>query len=288
VALAQALEQRAPGRGTRALSPSVSVALPVRDGAPFIADAVRSVLAQTHHDLELVVCDNHSTDETGRLLAAFDDPRLRVVRPPQALPMALSHDFAVRSTTARLVAIMGADDVADPRRIAAQVAALASDPALVLVGCWCETIDEAGRATGGLRYPAERSRVRREALRANPIVLPSMLLRRTAYDAVGGFRDEFGYAFDYDLVLRLLRMGEVANVSEDLLRYRYRTSGSSFRKIKEIQREGFRVRWAALRRDGYGLRDYVWLLQPLLALAVPSAVLRAIAVPYMNFFHGRR
>ena len=269
------------------MSEVVSVALPVRNGAPFVEDAVRSILDQTHRELELVVCDNHSTDATAEILASFADARLRVVRPPQPLPMALSHRFAVERTSSRLVAIMGADDLARPRRLAAELAALDADPALVLVGCWCETIDDEGASIGALHYPAAPARVRREALRANPVVLPSMLFRREAYEAVGGFRLDFGYAFDYDLVLRLLRAGNVANVAEDLLRYRYRLGGSSFRAIKDIQRDGLRVRWAALRRDGYSALEHLWLLQPLAALAVPSGVLRAIAVPYMNFFHGR-
>ena len=93
-----------------------------------------------------------------------------------------------------------ADDVAQPRRLAAELAALDADPALVLVGCWCETIDDDGASIGALHYPAAPARVRREALRANPVVLPSMMFRREAYDAVGGFRLDFGYAFDYDLV----------------------------------------------------------------------------------------
>ena len=269
------------------MSETVSVALPVRNGAPFIEEAVRSILTQTHADLELVVCDNHSTDATSEILDRLADPRLTVVRPPEPLPMALSHRFAVERTSSRLVAIMGADDVADPKRLAAQLAMFAADPTLVLVGCWCETIDDDGRRIGALRYADRPDRVRREALRANPVVLPSMLLRRDAYDDIGGFRSDFGYAFDYDLVLRLLRVGEIANVPQDLMRYRYRLGGTSFRAIREMQRDGFRVRLAALRRDGYPVPDYVWLVQPLLALAVPSPILRAIAVPYMNFFHGK-
>jgi glycosyltransferase involved in cell wall biosynthesis len=259
----------------------------VRNGGRFLEDALASILAQTHADFELVVCDNHSTDETAEMLARMADRRLRVVRPPNPLPMSLSHRFAVEQTTAPLVAMMGANDVATPDRLAAQVAMLAADPRLVLVGCWCETIDDRGALVGALRYADRPERVRREVLRANPIVLPSMLFRRAAYDAVGGFRDDFGLAFDYDLVLRLLRVGDVANVPRDLLRFRYSRQGSSFRQIKDIQREGFRVRWHALRGGGYQAREYLSLLKPLAAMALPSAVLRAIAIQYMNLFHGR-
>jgi len=269
------------------MSQFVSVALPARNAAGYIGDAVRSILAQTHRNLELVVCDNHSTDGTAEALAGISDPRLRIARPPRPLPIALSHRFAVEQTSSPLVAVMGADDFALPDRLAAQLAVLAAQPRLVLVGCWCESIDDIGHHLGALRYADRADRLRRDVLRANPIVLPTMLFRRAAYDASGGFRDDFGYAFDYDLVLRLLRVGEVANVPRDLLRYRYPRGGISFSAIKEVQRDGLRLRRSALRGGGYGALDHLWLLQPLLALAVPSAVLRAIAIPYMNFFHGR-
>ena len=61
-------------------APRVSVVLAVRDGAPWVGDAVRSILAQTLSALELVVIDDGSTDDTPQTLASFVDARLRVAR----------------------------------------------------------------------------------------------------------------------------------------------------------------------------------------------------------------
>jgi glycosyltransferase involved in cell wall biosynthesis len=263
----------------------VSVALPVRNGAPHLREAIRSILDQTHADLELVVSDNHSTDGTAEIVGSFDDPRVRLVRPPAPLSMALSHSFAVERTQTEYVAIMGADDVASPQRLARQVARLERGPDLVLVGCWCAMLDAGGRRVGALRYPSHPEDVARTAISANPVVLPTMLLRRQGYEAAGGFRDDSGYAFDYDLVLRLLRIGQVANVPEELVSYRY--AGTSISAARAMQRDGLRVRWRALRRDGYPLSRYIWLAKPLAALALPAPLLRAIVIPYMRFFHGR-
>jgi glycosyltransferase involved in cell wall biosynthesis len=264
---------------------TVSVALPVRNGGAHLHEAIGSILRQTHADLELVVSDNHSTDETVEVARSFDDPRLRLVRPSAPLSMAVSHRFAVEQTRGRYVAIMGADDIAAPRRLARQLDALERDEGLVLVGCWCAMVDRAGRRVGALRYPARSEDIARSAIAANPVVLPTMLLRREAYEGAGGFREDCGYAFDYDLVLRLVRLGRVANVPEELLSYRY--AGTSISAARAMQRDGLRARWRALRRDRYPLRRYVWLAKPLAALALPPPLLRAIVIPYMRLMHGR-
>ncbi len=284
---APAIEQRARCCGARAVSDRVAVVLPVRDGGRHFEPALRSILEQTHRELDIVVSDNHSTDGTPEVARSVGDSRVRIVRPGAPLPISLHHRFAVERTDTELVAIMGADDLAAPERLERQIAYLRAHPNVGLVGCWCGMLDTAGTRVGALRYAAAPEDVRHKAVRANPIVLPTMLFRRAAYDAVGGFRDDFGVAFDYDLVLRLVRIAGVANLPEELLAYRYNTSGGSFRNIRVFQREGLRVRLRALRAGGYPWYEWLWLAKPLAALALPSPALRAIAIPYMRFAHGR-
>src|SRR5439155_963403 len=111
-----------PRRGSRAVTaPRVSVLLAVHDGAPWVKDAVASVLAQTLADLELVVVDDGSADATPALLAGIADRRLRVERRPRAgLTRALN--LALGLARAPIVARLDADDVALPERLARQVA----------------------------------------------------------------------------------------------------------------------------------------------------------------------
>src|SRR5207302_7256217 len=95
--------------------PAVSVLMPVYNGAPWVRDAVASVLAQTAGDLELIVIDDGSTDATRELLAGVKDRRLRVTRQARAgLTPALNRALAV--ARAPLVARLDADDVALPAR----------------------------------------------------------------------------------------------------------------------------------------------------------------------------
>src|SRR6185436_388798 len=125
-----ALRPRARGRGAAeplVSDPAVSVLMAVRDGAPWVAEAVASVLGQTAGDLELIVIDDGSTDATPELLARVRDARLRVDRRAAAgLTPSLNRGLAL--ARAPLVARLDADDLALPERLARQGAFLAAHP----------------------------------------------------------------------------------------------------------------------------------------------------------------
>ena len=265
----------------------VSVALPARNGMPYLREAVASILAQTFDDLELLVVDNASTDGTAEFLATVADPRVRTARAPDGLGLVGVHALAVASTSTELVALMGQDDIAEPTRLERQVALLDAEPAVGLVGSWCSMIDVAGRRIGALHYAVTPDDIHRRIVRNTQVPVPSMLFRRSVYDAAGGFTAECDYAFDYDLVARLARRGAVANVPEELVRVRYNPAGASAVSARRVQRGALRVRWRTLRAGGYPLAEYVWLLKPLAALALPPWILRRIIVPYMRRAHGR-
>jgi len=264
----------------------VSVALPTRNGMPYLREAVGSILAQTFPSFELLVIDNASTDGTAEFLATVVDPRVRSARAADGLGLVAIHALAVASTSSELVALMGHDDIAEPTRLARQVALLDAEPSVDLVGTWCSMIDLDGRRIGALHYAVLPDEIRARIVRNTQVPVPSMLFRRAAYDAAGGFTAESDYAFDYDLVARLARRRAVANVPEELVRVRYNPAGASAVSARRVQRGALRVRWRTLRAGGYPITEYVWLLKPLAALALPRWLLRRIIVPYMRWAHG--
>src|SRR5215831_20796642 len=105
----------------------------VRNGAPWVRAAVESALAQTTSDLEVIVIDDGSTDQTPALLATLDDARLRVERqPPRGLTPSLNRALAL--ARAPLLARLDADDLARPERLALQRAFFDAHPDVGLLG----------------------------------------------------------------------------------------------------------------------------------------------------------
>lgn len=209
------------------MAPLVSILLPVRDGAPYLAEALRSLSDQTFGDFEAIVVDDGSKDASSEVARAHarEDDRFRVLR-SAALGIVPALERARAEARGELLARMDADDVALPGRLAAQVAVLAAEPDLVACGCGVEYWPRERVTDGARRYEAWLNGLvtpelaARDAFVECPIAHPALVARADAIAAVGGWRDP-GWPEDHDLVLRLWACGwRFRNVDEVLLRWR--------------------------------------------------------------------
>jgi glycosyltransferase involved in cell wall biosynthesis len=218
-------------------SPLVSVIMAVHDGARYLRPAVRSVLRQTLRDLELIVVDDGSTDATGAILDAVDDPRLVRMRNDERSGLATSLNRALDVARGRYVARLDADDVALPRRLERQVACLQRSPHLAIVGSAVLELDELDRPGRLHRMPATPTEVRWALLFSSPFYHPSVVLDRAVLERCDLRYDEgLRESEDYELWVRLLEHGDGANVDEALVLYRVHPAQAS-RARRDIQRD---------------------------------------------------
>ncbi len=100
----------------------VSVIMPAYNCDKYIADAIRSVLAQTYSNWELLIVDDCSTDQTAQIIASFDDPRIRYERNAHNMGAALTRNKALRAAQGRYIAFLDADDAWTPEKLEHQIA----------------------------------------------------------------------------------------------------------------------------------------------------------------------
>lgn len=209
--------------------PNVSVCIPVYRGEQYLGETIASVLEQTYRDFELIILDNASPDESGRIAASFDDGRIRIVTNPSTLPQPHNWRRAVDLCTAPLVKLVCADDLLHPRCLELQVAAMDADPGLALVAARRHMIDERSRiliprrGLRGLVGVRSGVEVARTVVRsgANPIGEPGGVLFRYAdYVAAGGWNPERRLAMDLDLWIRLLQYGDLLGLPDALAAFR--------------------------------------------------------------------
>lgn len=239
---------------TPACPPRVSVVMSVRDGEAFVAAALTSILRQTMTDFECVVIDDGSSDGTPALLerAASQDARLRLVRREGGggLVAALNHGCSL--ARAPLIARMDADDVALPDRLARQLERLARQPSLVVLGAAAIFVDAQDRPLPADPTPMGPRTLAQALERGDcPLIHPTVVMRRAAFEAVGGYRACIAHAEDYDLWLRLAERGELDNLTEPVLRYRRHPQQVSIRHYAEQAVSNLAARASArLRRSG--------------------------------------
>ncbi len=246
--------------------PRVAVLLPARDAARTLRAAVRSILWQTTRDLRLVVVDDGSADATPAVLAELADRDRRVEVVPgrgEGIPAALARGLA--RCDAELVARMDADDLAHPRRLERQLAALEEDPRLWAVGAQVRAFPRRAVRTGmrrhvewlnGLVTPAL---VERDLLVEAPLVHPAACIRRSALERLGGWRAG-PFPEDYDLWLRVAEAGgRLGNVAAPLLLWRESPGRATRTDPRYALARHVELKAAHLRRTALAGRDAVAL-----------------------------
>jgi glycosyltransferase involved in cell wall biosynthesis len=262
-------------RGGHGGTPPISVLMCVYNGAPLVGQAVASVLAQTHGDLELIVVDDGSTDGTPDVLAAVADPRLRVQHQTRTgLTRALNRALAV--ARGPLVARLDADDVALPERLARQRAFLAAHPEVGLLGTAAREEDPGGGRPRIVQPPTADAALRRALIRANPFVHSSVMVRRELLERAGGYDERLAVAQDYDLWMRLARLTGLANLSDVLVVRRLGGGRVSVEREEDRLRTEARVRWRAVVSGAYPPWCALFALRPALALALPRPLRRVV------------
>jgi hypothetical protein len=214
--------------------PRVSVVMAVRDGASYLEKAVDSILAQTFTDFEFVIIDDGSTDSTPEVLQRYQaaDPRVRVHHQVNA-GLTPSLNRGCGRARGPYLARMDADDVAFLDRLERQVEFLDRHPRVALVGSAVVRIDELGREIKRNVCPTSHAEIIRALAEYNCFTHPTVMLRKDMLAAVGGYREAYRQAQDYDLWLRLGERYELANLGDPLLYYRVYASQVSVRHLEQ-------------------------------------------------------
>ncbi len=253
------------------MSPQVSVMMAVYDAEDHLAAAIESIQSQTFTDFELIAVDDGSRDGSLAILErhAARDQRLRVIARPHA-GVVSTRNAALTAARADFVAVMDADDIAHPERLARQVAHLRAQPEILALGAGVEIIDPEGWPIRRLKVPLDHASIDAALMRGRgeALVHPVVMFRRDAMLAVAGYREGCDSVEDLDLYLRLAERGHLANLPETLLQYRHHLHKSTYTLGGEHRRIANAVlRDARLRR---GLDVSSGFEMPALASETPA------------------
>lgn len=206
----QAIDSGVPDR------PLVSVIIPTYNRAALLRDAVRSVLAQTFSDFELIVIDDGSTDGTDRMMGGFDDSRLHYLK-QENQGRSAARNRALSLARGRYIAFLDSDDLYLKDKLEKQVAFMDDHPDIDMIYTSAICVDDTGRPLDKQIYTAEvEGNIYPQIAFFQPvtITLPTVMLRREVLDAVGHFDERMERFEDTDLWRRIAKRFKVGILRE--------------------------------------------------------------------------
>jgi glycosyltransferase involved in cell wall biosynthesis len=208
----------------------------VYQGAELITDALHSLLAQTLPPLEIIVCDDGSTDDLRAALAPFRDS-IDVLRQDNRGPAA-ARNTAARAASGDFIAVLDADDSYFPERLEALAELSADRPDLDILTTDCRIVFAGSvvRNCYGSNYRFAVGDQRRAILEENFIGPGHMAVRRERFLEVGGFDESFRHAEDWDCWIRMILTGSRAGlVNEPLAEYRIREVSLASDRVRMLE-----------------------------------------------------
>jgi glycosyltransferase involved in cell wall biosynthesis len=232
--------------------PLVSVVMPVRNAGNFLLEAIESILNQTYTNLELIVVNDASNDNTAKILSSFKDKRMKVFKNKRRFGVTKSANLAIGKARGEYIARMDGDDIADLERIEKQVNFLNKNKNVVAVGGQCELIDSDGIKIGEKRFPFENDEIRKMIFSSVPLQQPTLMVNTNLLPKDFVWYDEnYSSAEELELLFKLFKFGQIMNLRGYLLKYRIHSGNTSLKDPKKTFFLTLKTRFLAIRKYGY-------------------------------------
>lgn len=209
------------------MTPLVSVVIPAYNAERTIAATLTSVMHQTLSDLEIIVVDDGSTDETVEVAESLGDPRLVVIR-QQNTGHAGARNTGIASASGKYVALLDADDLWLWHKLETQLSIFESRPQLRALHCATIHVDDSLRPVFIGRCPSgENALLDVLCFRGLPGLMSTLIAERSLIDEIGRFDPSLIILQDWDLAIRLARRAELRSTAQPLAMVRVHSASQS-------------------------------------------------------------
>jgi len=262
----------------------LSVIMSVYNNASTLQQAINSILKQTFKDFQFIIVNDASTDQSEEILNQLSkqDKRIKLINNRAQLGLTKSLNKALKSVKTKYIARMDGDDIALPKRFEKQIKYLNEHPQIGLLGTAAYLINNQGKQIGLKRYSSDNKVLKKKLLHYCPFIHSTWMLRRSVLLEAGEYNQNFPYAQDYELILRIASKFSTANLPEPLLKYRVDSSAAiSLKNLKQQEWLALKARFLALINYSYPLSESWKLIKPALSFLVPVFIKKII---YRQFY----
>ena len=217
--------------------PFVSVVMPVYNAGDFLVEAIESILCQTYKNIEFIMIDDASTDNSWEIMKTYQERYPDIIRISQNrtnLKQAATVEQAMRLARGAFIARMDADDIALPSRLEKQLMYLLTHKDVIAVGGQCALINTEGYIIGEKRFPLTFTDVYRYIFEFIPLQQPTLMIAQERIPHfVEFYNPDLSPVEDVEMLFRLFRFGKVENLADTVLLYRIHDHNSSRMNLKK-------------------------------------------------------
>jgi len=211
------------------MTPRISVIMPVYNNAPFLNEAIRSILSQSYRDIEFLIIDDCSTDASLEIILSYQDERVRVVQNNSKLGIACSLNKGLDLARGEYIARMDGDDISRASRFERQLSCFDANSNIGICGSWVRFFWNNRSFIGS--YPIEPDCIKAYMLFSNPLAHPSVMIRVSLLNKFNLRYDEnIVAAQDFEFWRRCADCFDIINLPDVLLDYRIHGKGLTARK----------------------------------------------------------
>lgn len=203
--------------------PKVTVIMPVYNGERYLDEAINSILSQSFTDFEFVIIDDGSDDRSWKIMQSIRDSRIRLERNEKNMGLIATLNRGIKLAKGEYIARMDCDDVSLPNRLKIQVMFLDTNQDIGMVGTDFTMITSDGTPWNPpklFNVSTEPNLVEWGLYFNCHVCHPSIMVRKTVYSHLGGYRDEFIHAEDYDFFLRAVSYTKISNLQQVMYKLR--------------------------------------------------------------------
>lgn len=221
--------------------PLVSIVIPVHNGEKYIKESIDSCINQMYENVEVIVVDDESTDNTLNILKEYGG-KIKVISVKKQTGLGNVINIGIREAKGKYIARLDADDVMYPTRLEKQIQYLESNPKCVAVGGQIDVIDENGDIKNHREYAIEDKDIRKNMFLFSPFAHPSVTIRKSNLENIGLYPENMWKVEDVKLFFLLSKEGKFHNISDTVIKYRmtFNTQSQSnmvehFKRTNEIR-----------------------------------------------------
>jgi len=214
--------------------PLVSICIPAYNNAGYIKETIDSILNQTYKNIELVIVNDNSTDNTVEVIESIKDDRIKLYHNEKNLGMSGNWNRCLSLCTGEYIKLVCADDMLVPDCIEKEVNAFIENPDVMLVESDTLRVDMNGTPKGTYKRYSESGRVSGKEISRKGFFIADLfgaplanLFKRSDYERLGGFDTDFVYILDYEFFMRFACEGDIYIIHENLNQFRIRNDSNT-------------------------------------------------------------